>query len=267
MSLYEPLEVDNQGQHRMDLLGWYQQFTDLGWHVDIVHPDQVVAGVLTDYQHLVVPHNSLYDLGNNGALEAAVKTFVENGGTLFHGPHCELARRTFGIEEETIPFDCIQWEEEIIPHGWSTVAFAGGKAIGTYIQSGKNAIASTQLGMGRIYSFGFQYGYSYCRRTMPIVPSQYGRREMHPLVLLAETPVAALAGVSPLARMLPIKAVEFAKFGSRLIIVNHRSSPVNITDVCAKRMISQIPSGTGWLAAHSAMLLEVENNPAGGYGK
>jgi hypothetical protein len=73
--------------------------------------------------------------------------------------------------------------------------------------------------------------------------------------------------VSPLARMLPIKAVEFAKFGSRLIIVNHRSSPVNITDVCAKRMISQIPSGTGWLAAHSAMLLEVENNPAGGYGK
>jgi hypothetical protein len=38
MSLYEPLEVDVEGRHRMDLLGWYQQFTDLGWHVDIVYP-------------------------------------------------------------------------------------------------------------------------------------------------------------------------------------------------------------------------------------
>ena len=102
MSLYEPLEVDIEGRHRMDLLGWYQQFTDLGWHVDIVHPDQVVAGVLADYKHLVVPTNSLYDLGDNAALEAAVENFVCAGGNVFHGPHCELAKRALGIEEEVI---------------------------------------------------------------------------------------------------------------------------------------------------------------------
>ena len=194
MSLYEPLEVDPEGRHRMDLLGWYAQFTDLGWHVDILHPMQIAAGALSEYKTLVVPHNSLFDLDDDSALEAAVKTFVAGGGTVFHGPHCELARRALGIQEATIAFDCIQWHEEIIPHGWSTVAYHDGTAVGTYLQTGRRAIARTNPGSGCVFSFGFQYGYSYSRRTMPIVPSQYGRREMHPVVLLKETPVAALAG-------------------------------------------------------------------------
>jgi hypothetical protein len=222
MSLYEPLEVDIKGRRRMDLLGWYSQFTDLGWHVDIVHPDQIAAGVLKDYQHLVAPTNSLYDLGDNITLEAAVKQFVRGGGTVFHGPHCELVKRAFGIAEEKTEFDCIDWDEEIIPHGWSTVSFKSGKAIGKYIQSGKTAIAQTKVGKGKIFSFGFQYGHSYSRRTMPIVPPQYGKREMHPVVLLTETPVEKLAGISPLALMKPMKGVEFARFGKRLLIVNHR---------------------------------------------
>jgi hypothetical protein len=257
MSLYEPLEVDSGGRHRMDLLGWYAQFTDLGWHVDILHPLQIAAGALADYQHLVVPHNSLYDLGDNTALEAAVKHFVTAGGTVFHGPHCELACRALGIEEDAIPFDCIQWREAVIPHGWSTVAWRGGTALGAYIQSGGNAIAQTNLGAGRVFSFGFQYGYSYSRLTMPIVPPQYGRREMHPLVLLKETPVAVLAGPSPQAPMPPVKGVEFARFGRHLQIVNHRSSPVDISRIAARRTLSQVPSAPGWLAAHSAVYLEL----------
>ena len=118
MSLYQPLEVDLDGRHRMDLLGWYAQFVDLGWHVDILHPDQIATGALAHYRNLVIPHNSLYDLGENTSLEAAVKRFVTSGGTAFHGPHCELARRAFGIEEDLIEFDCIKFREEVIPHGW-----------------------------------------------------------------------------------------------------------------------------------------------------
>jgi hypothetical protein len=257
MSLYEPLEVDVEGRHRMDLLGWYAQFTDLGWHVDIVHPEQVAAGALADYRHLVVPHNSLYDLGDNTALEAAVKDFVTGGGSVFHGPHCELARRALDIEEEGAAFDCIRWREEIIPHGWSTVSFRGGDALGTYMQSGQTAIARRNVGRGRVCSFGFQYGYSYSRRTMPIVPAQYGRREMHPVVLLQETPVAALAGVSPLLPMPPARGVEFARFGDRLVIVNHRASPVDIRAVPAGRSLPQVPSAPGWLAAHSAVMVKM----------
>jgi hypothetical protein len=252
MSLYEPLEVDIEGRHRMDLLGWYQQFTDLGWHVDIVHPDQVVGGTLKDYKHLVVPQNSLYDLGDNAALEAAVKKFVRGGGNVFHGPHCELAKQALDIKEENLAFDSIKWDEEIIPHGWSTVSFNGGRAIGKYIQSGKTAIAQTKIGKGNIFSFGFQYGHSYSRRTMPIVPPQYGKREMHPVVLLNETPVAKLAGVSPRAPLPPVKGVEFARFGKNIVIVNHRSSPLDISGLKARRVIAQVPSARGWLAAHSA---------------
>jgi hypothetical protein len=257
MSLYEPLEVDTEGRHRMDLLGWYQQFTDLGWHVDILHPDQVTAGALVDYKILVVPTNSLYDLGENSELENAVKKFATGGGKIFHGPNCELVKNAFGIAEEKNEFDCIQWREEIIPHGWSAVSFNNGKPVGTYIQSGKTAIAETQIGAGKIFSFGFQYGHAYCRRTMPIVPPQYGKREMHPIILLRETPVAAVAGISPLAPMTPIKGLEFARFGNKFVIVNHRSSPIDIRSINAKREISLVPSAPGWLAAHSAVYLEL----------
>jgi hypothetical protein len=257
MSLYEPLEVDTDGRHRMDLLGWYAQFVDLGYHVDILHPTQIAAGALAGYKHLVVPHNSLYDLGDNGALEAAVKHFVTDGGTVFHGPHCKLARCALGIEADAIAFDCIKWCEEVIPHGWSTVAYRSGTALGTYIQSGARAIAQTNLGAGRVFSFGFQYGYSYSRRTMPIVPSNYGRREIHPVVLLKETPVAALIGASPQLPVAPIKGVEFARFEKHLIVVNHRSSPVDISSIPARRALPQVPSAAGWLAAHSTMCLEL----------
>lgn len=256
MSLYEPLEVDTEGRHRMDLLGWYSQFTDLGWHVDILHPMQIASGALAGYKYLVVPHNSLYDIGDNSGLEAAVKQFVLDGGTMFHGPHCELARRAFGIEEEVIPFDCIEWHEEIIPHGWSTVAYRNGRAIGNYIQSKKTATAQMDIGKGRIFSFGFQYGYSYSRGTMPIVPPQYGKREIHPIVLLKETPVAAIAGASPLSPITPMKGIELARFGNHLVIVNHRSSPLEISAIPSKRAWAQVPSAPGWLAAHSATCLE-----------
>jgi hypothetical protein len=256
MSLFEPLEVDLEGRHRMDLLGWYQQFTDLGWHVDIVHPHQVAAGCLKDYKHLVVPTNSLYDLGDNKPLEAAVKKFVSGGGNFFHGPHCELAERALGIKEKVIAFDCLEWDEEIIPHGWSTVSFITGRPIAKYIQSGKIGIAQTKLGKGNAYSFGFQYGYAYCRRSMPIVPPQYGKREMHPVVLLSQTPVEKLAGVSPLAPMTPIKGVEFARFSKKLVIVNHRSSPVDISKIKRKRTFHLIPTTKVFLAAHSAVFIE-----------
>jgi hypothetical protein len=257
MSLYEPLEVDVEGRHRMDLLGWYSQLCDLGWQVDIVHPKQAASGALKDYSPLVVPHNSRYDLGDNARLEAAVKDFVLQGGVVLHGPHCGLVRSAFSIAEERVDFDCIDWEELIIPHGWSTVAYPGAKPIGGYIQSGKPAIAETSVGRGRMISFGFQYGYSYSRRTMPIVPPEYGKREMHPIVLLKETPVASLLGPSPLLSIEPIRGVEFAHFGNRLIVVNHRSSPINIRGIDVRNEDPQIASESGTLAAHSATLLKL----------
>jgi hypothetical protein len=258
MSLYEPLEVDVEGRHRMDLLGWYQQFTDLGWHVDVLHPDQVVAGALADYRHLVVPTNSLYDVGDNAALEARVREYAEAGGTVWHGPHCALAERAFGVLEKPVDFDCFAWRgDEVIPHGWSTVAFTTGRPLGRYLRSGEAAVVETRGGRGRVLSFGFQYGHAYARQTMPIVPPEYGKREMHPVVLLEQTPVAAVAGTSPHAVLPPVKGVEAARFGDNVVVVNHRSSPVPLSGVTPHRAIAQVPSAPGWLAAHSAVYLEL----------
>lgn len=256
-SLYEPLTVDEGGRHRMDLLGWYTQLTDLGWHVDIVHPDQVCAGALQGYRALAVPCNPLYDVGDAGeraALELALQDWVRAGGTLLHGPHCALAQSTFGIEEQAVEFDCIEWCEALIPHGWSTVAFRSGTPLGTYIGSGKTAIAQTELGEGRVLSFGFEYGHAYARRTMPVVPPRYGKREMHPVVLLKETPVAVHLGTSPLAPVAPRKGLEFARLGPHQLIVNHRASPIDVSALDTPGAIHLVPSAPGWLAGHSAVL-------------
>lgn len=258
MSFYEPLEVDPRGRHRMDLLGWYRQLTDLGWHVDIVHPDQVAAGALGAYRHLVVPTDSLYDLYDHEETQTAVRAFVESGGTMLHGAGCKLATRVFGISEEPVAFDCIRWHEDLIPHGWSTVAFtSSGDSLGSYIGSGLPGILRTRVGQGSVLSLGFEYGYAYARRSMPIVPPAYGRSEMHPLVLMQRTPVEAEIGISPTALIPPTRGVETAVFGDRAVIVNHRSSPIDISGIDARRRLPLIPSAPGWLAAHSAEYLEL----------
>jgi hypothetical protein len=259
MSFYEPLELDENGRHRMDLLGWYQQLTDLGWHVDIVHPDQVVAGALKDYKYLVVPTDSLYDLGETTQLEASVRAFADRGGMVMHGPNCGLVKGAFGVTEAPVPFDCLRWDEDLIPHGWSTVSFTSdGEVLGRYIETGRPGILRTSVGKGSVLSFGFEYGYAYARRTMPIVPPAYGRREMHPLVLLDRTPVEIEIGASPSALMKPIRGVEFAIFGDRGVIVNHRASPIDLSDVPARRVIPTTPSAPGSLAAHSAAYVEIQ---------
>jgi hypothetical protein len=80
---------------------------------------------------------------------------------------------------------------------------------------------------------------------------------MHPVVLLKETPVAVLVGPSPLTPLAPVKGVEVAGFGKHLLVVNHRSSPVNLSAIAARRTLPQVPSAPGWLAAHSAVCLEL----------
>jgi hypothetical protein len=225
-----------------------------------VHPDQVERGALENYWALVIPHNSLYFIAEHPGLEAAVRGFVERGGRVLHGPHCELAMKAFGIVEESVEFDCFDWRgEAVIPHGWSTVAFPEGESLGNYFQSGQTAVARTGFGAGDVISFGFQYGYSYSRCTMPIVPPNYGRREMHPIVLQKETPVRRLLGTSPSLPIAPIKGVEFARFGPRMVVVNHRASPIQIGGSWAREKLPQLPCAPGWIAAHSATLLELSN--------
>lgn len=271
--MLEPVTLDVGGRHRTDLLGWFRQFSDLGWQVDIVHPRQVVAGALADYRHLVIPVDPLYDLDErlgregsgredgtitqNAAVEAAVRRFAEDGGMVFHGPGCVLAQRTFGLTEADVPFDCIAWEEAIIPHGWRTVAYDGATPMATYLKSGRTAIGRTEVVSGSVVSFGFEYGFAYATSTMPIVPPVYGKAEMHPVVLLARTPVEAVVGTSPQSPIQPRRGLEVATFGDQVVLVNHRSSPVPLAELAEHPQVHLVPSAPGWLAAHSAVMVDL----------
>ncbi|MGN7862399.1 hypothetical protein ACTJI8_17585 [Microbacterium sp. 22303] len=257
MSLFEPLEVDEGGRHRMDLLGWHRQLTDLGWHVDVLHPDQITEGALTEYAVLAISTNTLYDVGENTGLEDAIRSFVRDGGTLLHGPHCELAHKVFEVTEHEVEFDCIDWVEPVIPHGWSNTAFRSGESVATYMASGDPAMIRTRFGAGIVYSIGFEYGYAYARETMPIVPPRYGRREMHPLPLLRKTPVEIFIGLGPSVVVPPQKGVEFARFGDRLVIVNHRSSPVAVPQLASAEVLAQIEAPSGYVAGHSAAMFHL----------
>lgn len=253
-SFYEPADVGPRARHRTDLLGWYAQLVDLGYAVDILHPEQVVAGEIAAYRLLVVPANPFYDLGENAALEKAVASWVGAGGCLLHGPACQLAQKAFAIRQKAVPFDCIRWREDIIPHGWSTVAYEEGENLGAYIQSGEKGIARLPFEKGAVYSFGFEYGYAYARRTMPVVPSQYGRSEMHPIVLLEKTPLEVLFGRGRDCLVPPEKGLEQVRFGSRYILVNHRSTAVRVAVPSSERLPLD-PWAGEWLPGHSALYL------------
>jgi hypothetical protein len=80
---------------------------------------------------------------------------------------------------------------------------------------------------------------------------------MHPIVLLNQTPVAALIGCAPDLPIAPRKGVEIVRFGRRLVIVNHRATPLDLHQLNARMMIPLIPSPPGWLPSHSAVYLEL----------
>ena len=258
MNLLEPVSVGNGIAHHMDLLGWHQQLLDLGYHVDILHPDQITEGTLADYHILAVPHNSCYHLSPNPALEKALRDWVGQGGLLFHGPSSTVIQNTFGVQEYKVELDCIDWQGHLlIPHGWSTVAYTTGKAISLYARLGTKAITELIHGKGKVISMGFEYGHAYSRKSMPAVPPSYCKLEAHPIVLLKETPVGRLALERLKPRWPGRKGVEIAQFGDRLIVVNHRSEPVNLAEYQCQNPIFQIESTLVRLTGHSAVCLQL----------
>jgi hypothetical protein len=40
------------------------------------------------------------------------------------------------------------------------------------------------------------------------------------------------------------------------VIINHRASPIDISTIAARSAVHLVPTAPGWLAAHSAVLIE-----------
>jgi len=205
---------------REDLLGWFQQFTDQGLQVDIVHPSQVRAGALRGYKRVVVPADPHYWAMPDAAMEAELRGYVEAGGTLLHSVS-ELAERALEVRSRPHGADSFAWEEKIVTGSPEFVAYETGKAEASYLGDGASAYAIQAQGAGTVHSFGFYYGYAYHSREHLPVPRAYKKENHYPLTIAARTPVDKLLEADAQSGAVRRRGVERVVFERGTLFVNH----------------------------------------------
>ncbi len=256
--LFEPMLSEEGRQHRMDLIGWYRQLSDLGFNVDILHPDQVKAGLAAGYRLLILPTDACYDLAPDTGLEAALATWVEAGGCCVHGAACTLANAAFGIRDEQVAFDCITLGEGrrvLIPEGWTTTAFPEAERLASYHRLGGTAIGLTRRGKGEVLSVGFPYGFAYATRRQPVPRGYHSEVEAIGVQLLDHHPVVdRLRALAPL-RWNGGRGIEVGWFERSVVVVNHRSTPIRIDDLATAGPADWQVEAGGWLIPHAAVHL------------
>lgn len=265
--MFEPLTTKRGTASRVDLLGWYKECVNLGYHVDVLHPLQVKEGLLHRYPVLIVPDNRAYSWEADPALEAALRSWVDDGGCLVHGPRQALVTNTFGLCEEPVELDYVQWPEPIIPYGAygatsspsdDLVAYPEAEVYARYSRQRTTAIGRSPVGRGVVWSFGFCYGYAYASRGVPT--ALHSREEAVALPLVRRTPLAAILK-STLTLKVPGQVpgrpgVEVSRFGSERVVVNHRNLPVRVDTANTRHTLWQYPVDESLLLPHSAVLLE-----------
>ena len=257
MSLVEPTAPGTAAaDHRQDLLGWFQHLCDLGWMVDIVHPDQVKAGVLGDYSALIIPKDTCYKHIPDQELECAIAEWLRRGGVVLHGPRCDVVGRLAPPEHPLTEVEYIAWEPRIVPEGIDLAYFESDDPVACY-ESGKPAISRTRVGEGCLYSLGFDVGYAYVKKDISGIPPKYGRLDMYalPLVDLVESPISAILNGHKRARYPACRGIEYADFGDRLIIVNHNSIPYRLVDTDDTDAVRMYEVDGNMLVPHSAVML------------
>jgi hypothetical protein len=258
MALIEPLAVEGNEERRLDLLGWYKSACDAGFAPDVLHPRQVAEGVLDGYEILVLPANDCYKADRNPGAEEALKNWVHSGGILIHGPCDQLAELVTGLRGERHDRDCMYYQEGILLTSTEYCSYMGDTTIARYGKDRKGCIVENSYGAGKVYSFGFQYGYSYVARILPHVPQEQGNKELYPIRYANRDPyqdiLTACGSPNPGIRG---KDIETALFENGAIIINHSSYPFDVSGIKGKK-IFQYELGTGILLPHSAVFLGLD---------
>lgn len=229
MATYEPMSVEGNIERRYDMLGWYQCCLDGGYEVDMIDINAVEKGVLNKYKILIVSSNRGYKKDANLLAEKELKRRVLDGGILVHGPKDELVENSIRIKGIPHIEDEIIYQEGGLIQGDCFETYEEGEQIASYSRTGKSAVSRTVLGMGRIYSFGFMFGYSYVSKIAPHVPLRQKNNEFYPIPFMKqnilldilqkyERPILDIYG----------KNIEIASFSNGYVITNHTSHPYSI---------------------------------------
>ncbi|MCL5103196.1 MAG: hypothetical protein M1133_03650 [Armatimonadetes bacterium] len=258
MSILEPAGPGTrQADHRQDFLGWYQYLCNLGYMVDIVHPEQVKNGALRDYAALVIPIDTCYKHLPDEGLEAAIAAWINSGGAVVHGANCDVVSRIKPVERRMDDIEYVSWEPNIVPDAIEQLTYFQSEDHVALYESGRVAIACASMGEGYLYSCGFDPGYGYVKKHVTGVPCKYGVSEMYALMSLdpAQSPIADILGRHLKPRYCGVTGVEYAEFGDRVIVINHNPYPCAISEIDYDEAIWQYETRDDFLLPHSAAML------------
>lgn len=228
MALVEPMGIKGNKERRHDLLGYYKMCCDYGYMVDVIDADMIANGTLSDYDALIIPRNDCYLLDINTEMEKRLAEWTDRGGIIISSPDDKICERTFDIH-------CAEFEGEPICYGDNGltqsdkfVYFDDGASFVKYI-GGKTAVAVHKYGKGRIFSFGFEYGYSYCAKIAPHVPLSQKNNELYPIPMMKHNIVDDILSAYGIKKCkFASRNVEAAVFDDCMVITNHNSEPVEI---------------------------------------
>lgn len=256
MSTTESYSAKGNENRRLDSLGLYQAACDNGMMIDVIHIDQIEKGILSNYEMLLLPQNSCYEIEPSGTAEKQIKEFVENGGVVISTVNEPISQKIFAIKTAAHPKECIRFKEGLIPAGTNFRSFEDGEEIAHYEDSKLPAAVRHTYGKGKVYSFGYAIGEEYLSHKNEVVPPQYGNRVFYPLNLTNEDPFSFIlqSELQPVAK--PERGISYSEFDNGLAVVNHTSYPFDISSIKGTRYFIHNVGNQNMLIGHSAVFIE-----------
>lgn len=257
MAQYEPMGVDGNKERRCDLLGYYKMCCDFGYMADVIDLDLVAEGALKEYEALIIPENDCYSYAEHPQAEAAIREWVTGGGIVLTSPDDTICPRLFGYQSSAHTPSPIDYCEGGLVVSDQYQSFEAGEPVAVYRTDGACAVAKVSAGKGRVYAFGFAYGYSYCTKIAPHVPLSEGNNELYPVPMMKRNIVNDIFqenGITGCPYAGP--NIETAVFEDAVVIVNHTSQPVRVK--LPGEMFFQYDMGEGVLLPRSAVCVKPE---------
>jgi len=205
---------------RNDLLGHYQQLADLGINADILDRSQVSEAALSQYSLVVLPCDPWYSHLSDASLEKALVNYANGGGTVIAGAGCGL-HHIFGINALEHKSDSFVFEEEVTEFCCKFMSFEDVENIASYCSDGLTAIGVKQVGKGRVYVSGIDFGRCYCEKVQKPVPVAYGRQAQYPLTMIRRTPVEKWVIEELGLAEKSVRGIERIEFENGLLVINH----------------------------------------------
>ena len=228
MALFEPMGIEGNKERRYDLLGYYRMCCDYGYMADVIDADMIANGALDDYQALIIPRNDCYELDINTSMERKLSEWISNGGIVIASPDDKICTRVLGIEGTKFNGSPIWYGEGGLTQSDKFEYYDMGVPFVSYTD-GKTAVAVNQCGKGRIFSFGFDYGYSYSAKIAPHVPLSEKNNELYPIPMMKHNIVDDILSSYCIEKCgIHERNIETAVFDDCVVITNHNSQPIEI---------------------------------------